>query len=122
VLILHSQYVFSLSGPSWSQKWSRRVSVRLHSVITLGDDEIIMLGDNGRDHIVRIYSVSKSHHEHAEAREIAETSLSSFDATTHSATLTEPNGEGKREILITNPSGLFTSVALPGTTSNSTLR
>ena len=94
------------------EKISRKMSLRLHDTLLTEDDEgVILLGDNGTQKVLNIYTLPTMNIEHSEsASRYCKIDLTSYEATTDSMCLS--THKGRREILVATRKKLI-SIPVP---------
>jgi len=89
------------------------MSLRLHDTLLTEDDEgVILLGDNGTQKVLNIYTLPTTNIEHSEsASRYCKINLTSYEATTDSMCLS--THKGRREILVATSKKTLISIPVP---------
>jgi hypothetical protein len=95
------------------EKISRRMNLRLHDTLLTEDDEgVILLGDNGTQKVLNIYTLPTTNIEHSESASwYCKIDLTSYEATTDSMCLS--THQGRREILVATGKKTLISIPAP---------
>ena len=95
------------------EKISRHMDLRLHDTLLTEDDEgVILLGDNGTQKVLNIYTLPTTNIEHSESASwYCKIDLTSYEATADSMCLS--THQGRREILVATRKKTLISIPAP---------